>query len=267
MRKNKTETLPGQTGQAAEISLMAGRDKFGRPEPLAHLTVEAGQSLALVGPTGSGKSELLSDIEQWADRDTITGRRLVTLGGAFGRPQDAGGIVARLSQKTSFVMDSTVEHFLQLHAECRNRDQAAVVEQTLQAANQLCGEPIHSKTSLQVLSGGQSRALMIADIAFISDAPVVLIDEIENAGIDKLKALSVLTASDKPIIVATHDPILMLMAPRRLVMKDGGMQRLIETSPEEKQRLEDLRRMDSHLCRARDLIRTGATLAEKELSL
>lgn len=30
---------------------------------------------------------------------------------------------------------------------------------------------------------------MIADIAFICDSPIVLIDEIENAGIDKEKHL------------------------------------------------------------------------------
>lgn len=246
---------------------MAGHDKYGQPEAIPDLTVEAGQSLAVVGPTGSGKSELLSDIEQWADRDTITGRRLITVGGSQERPQDTGSVVARLSQKTSFVMDSTVEHFLSLHAECRNREQAEAVQETLDAANQLCGEPIHPNTSLQVLSGGQSRALMIADIAFISDAPVVLIDEIENAGIDKLKALSVLAASHKPILVATHDPILMLMAPRRLVMKDGGMHRLIDTRPPEKEYLGELRRMDGLLCQARDLIRDGKTLQEKEIRL
>ncbi|KMY66398.1 hypothetical protein AAU61_17270 [Desulfocarbo indianensis] len=251
----------------ASITLLAGRDKSGRGEPLPQLSVEAGQSLAVVGPTGSGKSELLSDIEQWADRDTVTGRRLVVSDGPTGRPHDGGGIVARLSQKTSFVMDSSVEHFLHIHAECRNRGQETIVEQTLDAANQLCGEPIRLGTSLQVLSGGQSRALMIADIAFISDAPVVLIDEIENAGIDKLKALSILSASDKPILVATHDPILMLMAPRRLVMREGGMQRVIETSPEERERLAELRRMDAHLCRARDLIRAGDTLQEREPAL
>ena len=246
---------------------MAGRDKYGRPEAISDLTVEAGQSLAVVGPTGSGKSELLSDIEQWANRDTITGRRLVAADSPHAHSVDNGDVVARLSQKTSFVMDSTVEHFLSLHAECRNREQSDVVKETLDAANQLCGEPILPETSLQVLSGGQSRALMIADIAFISDAPVVLIDEIENAGIDKLKALSVLAASHKPILVATHDPILMLMAPRRLVMKDGGMHRLIITQSAEKKYLTELSRMDGLLCRARDVIRDGKTLEEEEVGL
>ena len=142
-----------------------------------------------------------------------------------------------------------------------------MVKETLDAANQLCGEPILPETSLQVLSGGQSRALMIADIAFISDAPVVLIDEIENAGIDKLKALSVLAASHKPILMATHDPILMLMAPRRLVMKDGGMHRLIITQSAEQKYLTELSRMDGLLCRARDVIRDGKTLEEEKVGL
>ena len=262
MQQPAIETAAGRPA-VAFLTLQAGTDKLGRPEALESVTVEAGRSLALVGPTGSGKSELLSDIEQWADRDTVTGRRLSLSPGDFDQ-RDLAGLVARLSQKTSFVMDASVDAFLRMHAECRGRDDARAAARALDAANSLCGEPILPGSSLQVLSGGQSRALMIADIAFISDAPVVLIDEIENAGIDKFKALEILNASDKPIIVATHDPILMLMAPSRLVMKDGGMSRLIETGPEERERLAGLARMDQALCRARDLIREGKILEQGE---
>ena len=50
--------------------------------------------------------------------------------------------------------------------------------------------------SLNQLSGGQSRALMIAAIALLCDSPIVLIDEIENAGIDKERALGLLQRHD-----------------------------------------------------------------------
>ena len=33
---------------------------------------------------------------------------------------------------------------------------------------------------------------MISDVAFLSASPIVLIDEIENAGVDRQKALSLL---------------------------------------------------------------------------
>jgi hypothetical protein len=50
-------------------------------------------------------------------------------------------------------------------------------------------------------------------------------------------------------------------------MKDGGMQRLIDTLPPEKEYLGELRRMDELLCQARDLIRDGKVLGEKGIRL
>jgi len=38
------------------------------------------------------------------------------------------------------------------------------------------------------LSGGQSRALMVSDVANISISPIILIDEIENAGNKKRRS-------------------------------------------------------------------------------
>jgi ABC-type lipoprotein export system ATPase subunit len=63
---------------------------------------------------------------------------------------------------------------------------------------------------------------MTADIAVISDSPVVLIDEIENAGIRKQEALELLACEGKIVVVVTHDPVLALMATRRIVMKNGA---------------------------------------------
>lgn len=249
------------------IGLLSGADKDGRPEGIDRLKIKAGQFLAVVGPTGSGKSELLSDIEQMADRDTVTGRRVLVDEQPPGPQLASIGLVAQLSQKNNLVMDGSVERFLSLHAECRSVGDADVARRTLDAANRLCGEAIRPGTALQVLSGGQSRALMIADIAFISDAPVVLIDEIENAGLDKFKALEVLAASNKPILIATHDPVLMLMTQRRLVMKNGAMDRLVETGQKEMECLERLRRVDGLLGLARQRLREGRSLTPEEMEL
>ncbi|MCD8568309.1 MAG: hypothetical protein LRY50_08180 [Geovibrio sp.] len=73
------------------------------------------------------------------------------------------------------------------------------------------GEKFKPDTPVTSLSGGQSRALMIADTAFLSKSPVVLVDEIENAGIDRKKALELLVKEEKLVLMATHDPILALM--------------------------------------------------------
>lgn len=97
------------------------------------------------------------------------------------------------------------------------------------------------------LSGGQSRALMIADMAILSDSPIVLIDEIENAGIDKRLALEVLIRGQKIVIMATHDPILAQSGHYRLVLGNGALRQVLQTSAGELELLEELRSADQRL--------------------
>lgn len=260
-----TDAMQYQWTDGVVLTVRSGTDKLGRPEKVTSIDVEPGQSVAVIGPTGSGKSELLFDIQQMADGDTITGRTIMVNGQKAGT--DGSGLVAHLSQKNNFVMDGRVGQFLELHAQSRGNPDTDAPRKTLDAANELCGEPISLDDQLQVLSGGQSRALMIADIAFISDAPIMLIDEIENAGLDKFKALSVLSASNKPLLIATHDPVLILMAQKRLVMGGGAMQRLFETNPGEDQCLRRLREVDGLLELARDNLRKGLQLNVEEFGL
>jgi len=240
-----------------KITVTGGFDKQGEPEKIRSLEIKSGMSLALAGPTGSGKSELLADIEQIASGDTPSGRHITISYGAGNISDETDGIVAQLSQKMSFIMDGTVKRFLLLHAESRNKEGEYLISETLDMANSLCGEPIRLNDPLHGLSGGQSRALMIADIALISDAPIVLIDEIENAGINKLKALSVLSSSRKPVVIATHDPLLILMADQRVVMKNGGMDTILTTSEAETEILEKIKSMDEYTEKIRDFLRTG----------
>lgn len=245
------------------VTILAGFDKEGRAEAVDRVDLRPGDSLALVGPTGSGKSELLSDVEQAACQDTQTGRTILVNGMPLA--ELPAGLVATLSQKTNFVMDATVEEFILLHAESKGRDGQSLLKPLLDMTNSLCGEPIRSEMSLQVLSGGQSRALMIADIAMLSDTPIVLIDEVENAGIHKFKALSVLAGRRKVVLTATHDPVLILMNDTRLVMRNGGMSALLRSSDGERECAEDLKRMDSALMQAREALRMGKTLTAQEV--
>lgn len=112
-----------------------------------------------------------------------------------------GKLVAQLSQNMNFIMDISVKDFLTMHANVRLgknfMHQQDIIEKCFTMANQLAGEKFSLDTKVTQLSGGQSRALMIADVACISSSPIVLIDEIENAGIDRQSAINFLAKSEK----------------------------------------------------------------------
>ncbi len=338
------------------ITICGGHDKNGHPED-CRLHLVPGDIAAVVGPTGSGKSRLLADIEYLAQRDTPSGRQIL-LNGQPPDPAERFGIgtklIAQLSQNMNFVLDATVGEFIAMHAACLEREEPAgglsstdagveqpgkglrsdtcadrsggglgngagqmeagagkgsygaglteagvgkrsygaglteagagkegcsaageegskvgcvpqsggrsLAEQVLEQANRLAGEAFTLDTPLTALSGGQSRALMIADTAILSDSPIVLIDEIENAGIDKRLALEVLVDRQKIVIMATHDPILALSGHYRLVLGNGALKHVLKTEPGELELLEELRAADLRLAAIRRALRSGERL-------
>lgn len=248
-----------------KIAIRGGLTKTGKREPVRELNIRCGDVVALVGPTGSGKSLLLSDIEQMAEADTPSGRTIVIDGNGLGAERN--GRVAQLSQTMNFVLDMQVGDFLQLHASSQGLTGKAVIDRVVSLTNSLAGEPVSPDTNMNMLSGGQSRALMIADIAVISDAPVVLIDEIENAGIDKLQALDLLSAQGKIIVFASHDPLIILRAERRVVMRNGGMAQIVATRQEERTLLERLTAWDRQVTALRESLRSGLPVKDIEMEI
>lgn len=244
----------------AEISIIGGRDKLGKDENIT-LTMRPGEIICIVGPTGSGKSRLLADIECLAQRDTPTGRQILLNGEVPSQNKRFSvehKLVAQLSQNMNFIMDLTVGEFITMHAESRmapNIDR--IVGSIAQCANELAGEKFTLDTAVTALSGGQSRALMIADTALLSSSPIVLIDEIENAGVDRRKALELLVKKEKIVLMATHDPILALMGDKRIVIKNGGMNKILQTDELERGNLEHLQQVDAALAQIRNFIRSG----------
>ena len=254
----------GEDDEVRSITLLPGTDKSGVGEGFDSLIINSGEVISIVGPTGSGKSRLLGDIEWVAQSDTPTGRRILINGDTpdnSWRFSSSKKLVAQLSQNMNFVMDLEVREFISLHAESRlvsNADN--IVDRIIAEANELAGEPFTPETPITSLSGGQSRALMIADTAILSSTPIVLIDEIENAGIDRKRALKLLLSEDKIVLMATHDPILALMADRRLVIKNGGIARVLETTDEERELLGTLEQLDQTLMGYRNQLRFGDSL-------
>lgn len=244
-----------------DITIVAGTDKFGNPEGFDELKINKSEIISIVGPTGSGKSRLLADIEWTAQKDTPT-KREIKINGKLPdkkwRFSSNNKLVAQLSQNMNFVMDLSVKEFLELHAQSRmveNIDE--VVDRIIEEANKLAGEKFSIDTQITALSGGQSRALMIADTAILSTSPIVLIDEIENAGIDRKKALELLVSEDKIVLMATHDPLLALMADSRIVISNGGISKILKTTKVEKEKLIELEKMDEMLQEVRRKLRYG----------
>lgn len=258
-------SLEEEAEKVESLTIIGGFDKTGTAEEL-QLTLKPGQVICIVGPTGSGKSRLLADIEWVAQGDTPTRRKVLInnkVPDSTWRFSTEHKLVAQLSQNMNFVMDLTAEEFVRMHAESRLvPDPEEKVARILEQANQLAGEQFKPDTPVTALSGGQSRALMIADMAILSKSPIVLIDEIENAGIDRKRALELLVKQEKIILMATHDPILALMGDRRLVIRNGGIARIIESSDAERKNLARLEELDNTLLALRNRIRFGETLEE-----
>ena len=245
------------------LTIQGGVDKNGHQDLVPEIEICRGEIIGIVGPTGSGKSTLIADIEQFALGDTPSGRSILINGQVPENEQrydPRKKLVAQLSQNMHFLADMQVGEFLRMHAKSRGKD-PHLAEKVIELANTLTGEPISPEFQLTILSGGQSRALMVADIAVISDSPIVLIDEIENAGIKKQEALRLLSGEGKIVAVVTHDPMLALMATRRIVMKNGGMVKVISTSDEEQRIFKDIERVDGWLTGLRETIRQGEVVA------
>ena len=251
------------------ITLLPGTNKSGEAEKFGELTIKKSEIVCIVGATGSGKSRLLADIEWVAQADTPTSRSVLIngeVGDSKWRLNSGNKLVAQLSQNMNFVMDLTVYEFIELHAQSRLVENVEdVISKIFEQANDLAGEKFELTTPITSLSGGQSRALMIADTAILSKSPIVLIDEIENAGIDRKRALDLLVGEEKIVLMATHDPILALMGDKRIVIKNGGIHKVIETSSEEQNLLSELERMDAVVQNMRNRLRQGEIIKKEDI--
>lgn len=262
----KLDTLEtAATPSFQALTIHGGRDKEGQCEN-ACIEVSAGQIVCIVGPTGSGKSRLLADIECLAQSDTPTGRTILVDGAPASddmRYDIDHKPVAQLSQNMNFVIDLSVREFISLHAQCRMvPDVQGRVAQVIACANRLTGERFTPDVSVTQLSGGQARALMIADTALLSASPIVLIDEIENAGVDRRQALELLITENKIVFISTHDPLIALRGHLRVAVRNGGIAEVLETSIAERRNLEAIEAVDATLSRVRDRLRRGERLEE-----
>ena len=251
------------------LTMIGGYGRNGEKEPVDEVNLSIGDILSVVGPTGSGKTALINDIELFANENTPSRRKVLI--NDVAAPEEylnepSNNPVALITQHTNFLSDLPVEKFLNCHARIRRTNtKEAIVEETLSFANQLTGEPIILDSAMTELSGGQTRALLIADAVVIGNSPIILLDEIENAGIHRTRAIELLKHYQKIFIFVTHDPRIALLSDLRIVMKNGAMQKVIITENEEKRVAEEIKKLDDLMLDFRKNIRAGEKLTEEGL--
>jgi ABC-type lipoprotein export system ATPase subunit len=252
-----------------KITIIGGFGKDGEPEKVERFDLCLGDIVSIVGPTGCGKTTLINDLELFASRNTPSGREILINGRPV--PDDltfdpSKHPIALISQHTNFLSDLPVGEFLTIHAKVRGaKDIPGVVEETIGFANQLTGEAIIKETAMTELSGGQTRSLLIADAVIIGNSPIILLDEIENAGIHKTKALELLKKYEKLFVFVTHDPTIALLSDYRIIMKNGAMQKLVLSNTEEQAAALELRKMDDIILHFRSLIRAGEEITNEHI--
>ncbi|MDD1730140.1 MAG: ATP-binding cassette domain-containing protein [Methanospirillum sp.] len=243
-----------------EITILPGRNRNGEPEGFDEIRIKPGDTISIVGPTGSGKSALINDIEIFASRDTITKRQILVNGTT---PPDhfirdpARKPVAMITQNTRCLCDLSVEDFLCMHTRSRGYRDQDLVEETVSLANQFTGEAIRRTVRMTQLSGGQTRSLMVADAILISNTPIILLDEVENAGIFKNRVIEALRRYHKALLFVTHDPLVSLLSDRRIVMHDGAVAKVLTPNGSEQSALKQMLAYDAAIAKVREQIRAG----------
>lgn len=253
-----------------EITVIAGFNKAGLKEDYERLTLSAGDTFSIVGPTGSGKTAFITDIELLAQHDTSTKRQVLINGEVPNddiRYNPALKPIAMITQNTKCFADLSTIEFLQIHARARGINNKNISQETINLANIFTGEKIQKGNKVTTLSGGQTRALLIADAILIGSAPIVLLDEIENAGIFKQEVMDIIQGTGKIIVFVTHDPVIALHTKKRLIMENGGVKKVINQSELELYAAKSLIEIDKRIGVIREELRAGNIITRELANL
>ncbi|WP_327178593.1 ABC transporter ATP-binding protein/permease [Streptomyces sp. NBC_01335] len=170
------------------------------------LSVPQGQRLAVVGPSGTGKSTLLQLLARFYDVDA----GVVRVGGVDVRSIDPDVLMEQISIvfQNVYLFDGTIEENIRLgrpdaeESEVRAAATAARLDQVIERLPG--GWAAHVGEGGALLSGGERQRVSIAR-ALLKNAPIVLLDEVTSA-LDPVNE------------AAVHEGIERLMAGRTVVM-------------------------------------------------
>jgi ABC-type dipeptide/oligopeptide/nickel transport system ATPase subunit len=99
----------------------------------------------------------------------------------------------------------------------------------------------------------------------ICDTPIVLLDEVENAGIDRTRTLELLRQQRKIFIFVTHDPRIALLSDFRIVISEGRIMKTMGTNEAEHELATKVSKLDDVLSVLREKLRFGQALSGDEL--
>jgi ATP-binding cassette subfamily B protein len=222
--------LPSRpAGEAGRIGFEGVSFGYGAGRPVLHdieLAVEPGETVALVGPTGAGKTTLVSLIprffDPWAGRVTLDGRDIRNIELASLRRQ------VSLVLQEPFILPLTAAENIAYGRPEASREEVIAAAVAANADEFIRGLPEGYDSPLgergATLSGGQKQRLAIAR-ALLKDAPILILDEPTSA-LDAhteallLEALERLMRGRTTLIIA-HRLSTIRNADRILVLEDG----------------------------------------------
>jgi ATP-binding cassette, subfamily B, bacterial len=192
------------------------------------VSVRAGERLGVVGPTGSGKSSLVSLVPRFYDategRVTIDGRDVRSLTLESLRRQ-----VALVFQEPLLLATSIQDNIL-LGRPDASREEVMEVARRVGIHDMILGLEDGYETVVGerggTLSGGQRQCIAIAR-ALLKDAPIVILDE-PTTGLDQRAAAFVLAAlrqlmEGRTVFMISHDLDRLRDAQRIIVLEKGRL--------------------------------------------
>lgn len=200
------------------------------------LTIDAGRSVAVVGPSGSGKSSLLRLIggldEPTAGDVSIKGVNLVRLTGRARRRMRAR-LLAHVHQRP---MDNLLGHLTALEQVVRVAERRGAGEGESVRMLETLGLADRADHLPDQLSGGEQQRLAFARGAvgrpavIIADEPTAELDTVSTDRV--LDAIERLSGQGITVLVATHDQRVLERVDEVVMLRDGSVASITDAGTE-----------------------------------
>lgn len=212
---------------------------------LDHLSfrIEAGESVALVGPNGSGKTSVLRSLLGLVP---FTGSIRIGVHDAVREPVASRTLMSYMPQKPAFG-DVTATEVLAFTATLRRLDRGRVGE-----VLRTVGLEPHARQRVRTFSGGMQQRLSLA-VALLAETPVLLLDE-PTASLDRegqlvfFDLMATQRRAGRTVLLASHRPEEVETLADRVLHLDGG--RLVGDSARTPEPVEEAARVIPFAARA-----------------